>query len=62
MHNELSNTIESGDTIDSKVFLNDSWDMYFHDPYDNNWDDNSYKMLGVISSVDDYINYFKAFK
>jgi hypothetical protein len=65
MHNDnnlLSNTTESGDTVDSKVFLNDSWNMYFHDPYDNNWDDKSYKMLGVISSVDDYINYFKAFK
>jgi hypothetical protein len=44
------------------LFLNDSWNMYFHDPYDNNWDDKSYKMIGVISNVDEYIQYFKAYK
>jgi hypothetical protein len=44
------------------VFLNDCWSLYFHDPYDINWDDKSYKMLGQISKVDDYIYYFKGYK
>ena len=42
-------------------FLNDSWALYFHDPYDIEWDNKSYKMIGQISTVDDYINYFKSF-
>ena len=37
-------------------FLNDSWALYFHDPYDIEWDNKSYKMIGQISTVDDYIN------
>ncbi len=44
------------------IFLNDSWIMYFHDPYDIDWDNNSYNMLGQMSTVDDFIYYFKAFK
>ena len=47
---------------DNDIFLNDCWSLYFHDPYDINWDDKSYKMLGNISNVDDYINYFKSYK
>ena len=44
------------------VFLNDCWSIYFHDPYDINWDDKSYKMLGQISTVKDYVYYFKGYK
>ena len=29
---------------DDKIFLIDSWNLYFHDPSDNNWEDKSYKM------------------
>ena len=43
-------------------FLNDSWNIYFHDPYDIEWDNNSYKLVGTISSVNDFINYFLAFR
>lgn len=35
-------------------FLNDSWALYFHDPDDADWTDKSYKMLGVISSVQNW--------
>ena len=47
--------------INEPKFLNDSWSLYFHDPYDIEWDNKSYKMIGQISTVDDYINYFKSF-
>ena len=30
-------------TIITPKFLNDSWVMYFHDPYDIEWDTKSYK-------------------
>ena len=44
-----------------KNFLNDSWVLYFHDPYEIEWDTKSYKMIGNISTVDDFVNYYKAF-
>jgi hypothetical protein len=44
------------------VYLNDSWSLYFHDPYDIEWDNKSYKLIGQISTVDAYVNFFKAFK
>ena len=40
-------------------YLNDVWSLYFHDPYDMNWEANSYKFITTISSIDDYINVFK---
>lgn len=42
-------------------YLNDVWSLYFHDPYDMNWEANSYKFITTISSIDDYINVFKSF-
>jgi hypothetical protein len=47
---------------EGKIFLNDTWSMYFHDPYDIEWDENSYKLILNISTVDDFINCFIAFK
>ena len=44
------------------IFLNDCWSIYFHDPYDINWDDKSYKIIGQISTVEDYARYFKGYK
>ena len=38
------------------LFLNDSWSLYFHDPYNNNWDIDSYIPLTTISSVSDWLN------
>jgi hypothetical protein len=43
-------------------YLNDVWCLYFHDPYDMNWENNSYKFITTISSVQDFINVYKAFK
>lgn len=42
-------------------YINDVWSLYFHDPYDMNWDANSYKFITTISSVEDFINIYKAF-
>ena len=28
----------------SLTYLNDVWSLYFHDPYDMNWETNSYKL------------------
>jgi len=46
----------------SLTYINDVWSLYFHDPYDMNWEPNSYKFITTISSVEDYINVFKAFE
>jgi len=43
-------------------YLNDVWSLYFHDPYDMNWEANSYKFITTISSIDDYVNVFKSFE
>jgi len=45
----------------SNIFLNDVWCLYFHDPYDMNWENNSYKFITTISSIEDFINLYKAF-
>lgn len=34
--------------------LNDIWNVYFHDPYDNNWTNQSYVRIGSFSSVEEY--------
>lgn len=36
------------------IFLNDIWRLYFHDPYDNNWNYDSYMNLGTMSTVKEY--------
>ena len=46
----------------SSIYINDVWNVYFHDPYDMNWDVNSYKFITTISSVEDFINVYKAFE
>lgn len=37
-----------------ETFLNDVWTFYFHDPYDSNWKNESYKLLGTISTVEEF--------
>lgn len=34
--------------------LNDIWNIYFHDPNDNNWNTNSYINIGSVSSISDF--------
>lgn len=43
-------------------YLNDIWSIYFHDPYDTNWDDKSYKFISTISSVEEFVAVFHTFK
>lgn len=43
-------------------YLNDSWCLYFHDPYDMEWDNTSYKLISTISTIEEYVKYFIAFK
>ena len=47
--------------MSSSTYINDVWSLYFHDPYDMNWDANSYKFITTISSVEDFVNIYKAF-
>ena len=42
-------------------YLNDVWCLYFHDPYDMNWEPNSYKFITTISSVNDFIEIYMTF-
>jgi hypothetical protein len=39
---------------DDEVFLNDVWNVYFHDPFDVDWTTTSYIRLASIGSVDEY--------
>lgn len=39
------------------IFLNDIWGLHFHDPYDNNWNYDSYMNLGTMSTVREFWNY-----
>ena len=48
--------------MSSSTYINDVWSLYFHDPYDMNWDANSYKFITTISSVEDFVNIYKAFE
>lgn len=44
------------------TILNDIWTVYFHDPYDTNWNTNSYMRLGSISSVEEYWHHHLSMK
>lgn len=45
------------------VFFHDTWQLYFHDPYDSDWDfATSYKPLGTIASVRDFLEMHAAFR
>ncbi len=47
---------------EENTYLNDIWVAYFHDPYNHNWDKSSDKMICTISSVQDFVHLFSAFK
>ena len=40
-----------------ELFLNDIWTYYFHDPYDNNWNFDSYINIGTVSTVREFWKY-----
>ena len=37
-----------------ELLLDDIWDLYFHDPNDSDWTNNSYIRLSTISSAEDF--------
>ena len=43
-------------------YLNDIWVVYFHDPYDINWNTNSYINMGSITNICEYWNHDINFK
>lgn len=43
-------------------YLNDIWNVYFHDPYDSNWTTTSYMRLGSISSIQDFWQHHNSLK
>ena len=43
-------------------FLNDTWNLYFHDPDNSNWDMESYVLLTTISTVQDWVQVYTSFK
>jgi hypothetical protein len=45
----------------SVIYLNDIWCLYFHDPFDHNWDIKSYRLLSTISSVEEFIMIYNVY-
>ena len=39
------------------TYLNDVWCFYFHDPYDSRWTNDSYKLLGTIGSIEEFLQH-----
>jgi len=48
--------------IMSDNYFNDVWSLYFHDPYDMNWETSNYKFITTISSIEDFIEVYKIFQ
>ena len=44
------------------MYLNDIWSFYFHDPYNTNWNIDSFKFITNISNIDDFITLFECYK
>lgn len=45
-----------------ETYLNDVWCLYFHDPYDPNWTNESYKMLGTLSTAEEFWQHHVCYK
>jgi len=43
------------------IYLNDIWSIYFHDPFEHNWDIKSYKFICNINSVEEFTQVFSIF-
>lgn len=42
-------------------YLNDLWSIYFHDPLDSDWTNNSYKLMGNIVSIEEFWQHYFCF-
>lgn len=51
---QLKSTLYSLDRMEEN-FLNDTWNLYFHDPDNQNWEIESYVPLTTISTVEEWI-------
>lgn len=40
--------------MEDGAYLNDTWSLYFHDPYDTDWTYDSYKKVCELCSANDY--------
>ena len=45
----------------TQTYLNDIWAIYFHDPFDHNWDIKSHRLISTISTVEEFVNIFTVF-
>ena len=43
------------------IYLNDMWSIYFHDPFEHNWDIKSYKFICSMSSVEEFTQVYSTF-
>ncbi len=50
----ISSETNTSTQEDNDIILNDIWSLYFHDPNDNNWTNQSYELLGTIGSIKDF--------
>jgi hypothetical protein len=53
----LRAAIMANDPDNCDIILHDSWNMYAHNPFDSDWTASSYKLIGNMSSVRDYLKY-----
>ena len=49
-------------TCDRENFLNDTWNIYFHDPYDSNWTTQSYERLASVGTIEEFWQHFQSLK
>ena len=46
----------------SETFLNDTWSIYFHDPEEESWDDDSYHHICSVSTVEEFVHLHRHLK
>ena len=50
------------DVPDSPLFFNDSWNLYFHDPDNSQWDIQSYILLTTLTHAEEWIQIHQLLK
>lgn len=46
---------------DDRTFLNDSWVLYFHDPNNDSWNDDSFHVIAYLSTTQDILSVCRLF-
>lgn len=39
---------------EEEIYLNDTWNIYFHDPFEKDWTTKSYILISPLSSINDF--------